>query len=236
MQSAKRVILVPPKQVGGALTDSVPNQIEPIVAGEEEKSGKVDRIKFKIYDKIHRFIRIILKIAQSDGYDDSLRIKTRDGNFLEKTNIVDLLTHAMSIGKVLHGEEEFIALMAKANVDPDLILNENVKSKLLQYTNQRQKANYIKENEIMTRGNANNFRKRDAPTEEPRPVRKGNKRFIVVNDDKDMELVLSPPRRDDLNEDTERPLQSVKRKLSEDFDDDNDSVDDDQIDSTKWKV
>lgn len=235
MQSAKKVILVPPKQTGGAITDIDSSQSDPM-PNEEEKSGKVDRIKFKIYDKIHRFIKIILKIAQTDGYDDSLRIKTRDGNFLDKSNIVDLLTHAMSLGKVLHGEEDFIALMAKANVDPDLILNENVKSKLLQHKNQRQQTNLKKDSEIITRGNADNSKTTEVTTEEPRPVRKGNKRFIVVNDDKEMELELSPRRPKQSKEVSEDHSKSVKRKLSEDSDEDEDDIDDDLIDKTKWRV
>jgi len=41
----------------------------------------------------------------------------------------------MSPGRVLHGEEEFIALLADSNVDPELLMNENVKSKLINYNN-----------------------------------------------------------------------------------------------------
>jgi hypothetical protein len=36
----------------------------------------------------------------------------------------------MSSGRVLHGENEFISLLHRAGVDPELTLNENVKNKL----------------------------------------------------------------------------------------------------------
>ena len=134
MQSAKRVTLVPPEQSGGSQEQTADSGSISVEVG---KSEKFDKIKDKIYDKIHRFIKVIFKLAKHDSYDDeTLRIKSRNGGYIDQTNIVYLLTHAMSLGKVLHGEEEFIALLSSSGVDPELILNENVKSKLMRYRTQ----------------------------------------------------------------------------------------------------
>ena len=117
-----------------------------LVRFPQKSNIKSDKIKTKIYDKIHRFIKVILKLARNVGYDDELRIKLSNGKYLEKTNIIDLLTHAMSIGKVLYGENEFIELLSNSNIDPDLIINENVKLKLIQFKN---KAKVIVDNTDM---------------------------------------------------------------------------------------
>jgi len=133
MLSVKKVTLIPAKenQSGGG-ADEMGTLIEPV-----EKSA--DKIKSKIYDKIHRFIKIILKLARTVGYDEDLRIKLKNGKYLEKSNIVDLLTHAMSVGKVLYGENEFIELLSESDVNPDLIINDNVRIKLIQYKNRNKK-------------------------------------------------------------------------------------------------
>src|SRR5882757_4029188 len=138
MSYARKVTLIPKKskeniQIGGsnennASLGSLSSDFQP----------KIDKIKTKIYDKIHRFIKVILKLARNVGYDDELRIKLGNGKYLEKSNIIDLLTHAMSIGKVLYGENEFIELLYHANIDPELIINENVKLKLIQFNNKSQ--------------------------------------------------------------------------------------------------
>ena len=224
MHSAKRVTLVPPDQSGSG------NENLDMVQTESEKNEKIDKIKFKIYDKIHRFIKVILKLAKLDSYDDLLRIKTKNGNYLDKSNIVDLLTHSMSAGKVLHGEEEFIALLARSGVDPELILNENVKSKLIGYSG-RMPANSVQKSEITQNILAES---------EPKNKRK---RVITVNNDKEIELELSRPnsfkRKIDLTDDNEDEmdlgLHNVKKpKISNQFDED--SVDDSLISPAKWRI
>ena len=130
MSFAKKVTLIPHEnQIGGGI---VASEDSGQLSSEVEKTkSKSDKIKFKIYDKIHRFIKIILKLARSVGYDENLRIKLKNGNYLENSNIVDLLTHAMSAGKILYGENEFIELLHESQVDPDLIINDNFRSKLI---------------------------------------------------------------------------------------------------------
>lgn len=94
------------------------------------ESKVLNRRRGSMIDKIQRLLKIVLKIADIKGYDYMWRIKTNDGKLVENSNIINLLLHAMSPGKLLIGEKEFIELLYKANVDPDLIINDNVKVKL----------------------------------------------------------------------------------------------------------
>jgi hypothetical protein len=102
MQSTKKVVLIPASrqsnnnQIGGS--EPGDSTFNTLISTVEQKK---DKIKSKIYDKIHKFLKIILKLARHVGYDDDLKIKLKNGKYLEKSNIVDLLTHAMSMGKVL---------------------------------------------------------------------------------------------------------------------------------------
>jgi len=81
--------------------------------------------------KLLRLIKIVLKLANVNGYDDEGRVRTKDGTIINGSSVVVLLNHAMNYGHALIGETEFIQLLKEANVDPDLIVNDNVRSKLI---------------------------------------------------------------------------------------------------------
>ena len=240
MLSARKITLVPPedgevKQIGSGVDDEESGSLTTVV----EKS--TDKIKSKIYDKIHRFIKIILKLARTIGYDDDLRIKLRSGKYLEKSNIVDLLTHAMSAGKVLYGEEEFVELLADSNVDPNLIINDNVRNKLIQFTNKNKDSSTIKEREVVSR-NLESSKVGDKPALKMNVIRKGAKKFIAEKDNEPKrKYKLIEVNRDgptielNPNDDMESEEYSNKRKRDV-IEEDDDSVDDDLIDDTKWKI
>jgi hypothetical protein len=92
-----------------------------------------DEIKDKIYGKMYKTVDIIAKLADIKGYDKTYRIQAPDGSYMPNSNLITLITHAMSSGRVLHGEQEFIALLYRAGVEPELVLNDNVKSKLISF-------------------------------------------------------------------------------------------------------
>lgn len=83
-------------------------------------------------------IRILLKLAKIEGYDENGRIRNKSGEFIDGSSLLHLIINAMSVGHVLVGESEFIDLMKEAKITPDEIPNNNVKAKLLAslYTNQ----------------------------------------------------------------------------------------------------
>lgn len=83
------------------------------------------------FQKVPFIIKTALKLASINGYDDQYRIRNRNGKYLANTNVHDLLNHCMSVGRKLTAENEFIELLAEAGIDPDWILNENVKAKLI---------------------------------------------------------------------------------------------------------
>jgi len=82
-------------------------------------------------EKITKQLKIILKIAKVDGYDLDLRIKDEAGRPVYNSNIISLLNDATSMSKVLVGYDAFVQLLYKANVDPEWITNENVKTRLM---------------------------------------------------------------------------------------------------------
>ncbi len=87
----------------------------------------------KDLDKTHRLLNIILKIAAIEGYDSNFHIYDSNGNPIMNSDIVVLLNNALTNGKVLNGENEFIRLLYEAQVDPHMIINEHVKAKLLNF-------------------------------------------------------------------------------------------------------
>ena len=78
-----------------------------------------------------RIMKILLKLAKINGYDLVGRVRNKNGSFINDSDLLDLINDAMSHGKLLIGQSEFINLLYEANVEPDLIINENIKAKLL---------------------------------------------------------------------------------------------------------
>jgi hypothetical protein len=106
-----------------------------VMSADSDYPMKED-VKDKIYGKMYKTVDIIAKLADIKGYDKTYRIQTSDGSYMPNSNLITLITHAMSSGRVLYGEQEFIELLHKAGVEPELILNDNVRSKLIAFYNQ----------------------------------------------------------------------------------------------------
>lgn len=83
------------------------------------------------FQKVPMIIRTVFNLALINGYDKQMRIRNKNGEFIPNSNLMDLLNYAMSVGKKLQATNEFIDLLAEADVDPDWIINENVKQMLL---------------------------------------------------------------------------------------------------------
>ena len=82
-------------------------------------------------DKMQKLLKIVLKIAVHNAYIDYFRINDSNGNPINESDVVALLLHALSAGKLLIGEEDFIRLLYEADVNPNWIVNENVRVRLL---------------------------------------------------------------------------------------------------------
>jgi len=101
-----------------------------VPATPQELKKKSKKAILPFTERLLRILKIVLKIAKIGGYDENGRVRRKDGNFIDKSNVSTLLNHAMTQGKVLHGEAEFIELLQEAKIDPNLIVNENLRSKL----------------------------------------------------------------------------------------------------------
>jgi hypothetical protein len=127
MDSARKMVVIP----ADAESATVPKvtyhpSIDNTPMSKEEK-----RRKERVGERLARLLKIILKVARVNGYDLEGRIRKNDGSLLPNSDIATLLNYAMTPGKVLIGESEFIDLLHKANVEPDLIINDNFRAKLM---------------------------------------------------------------------------------------------------------
>ena len=97
-----------------------------------ENSSKPKRIERDL-DKIHKLIKIVLKLALNKSYDENFNIRDESGEPLSDTDIAELLNHILSPQKIIHGENEFIRLLYQSGVNPDWIINQNVRAKLMSF-------------------------------------------------------------------------------------------------------
>ena len=98
----------------------------------EIKSNVLPKRKINNFmDKITRIMKIFLRLANIKGYDLIGRVRDSSGNFIKDSDIIALISHSLTHGKLLLGQNEFINLLFEAKIEPELIVNENVKSKLM---------------------------------------------------------------------------------------------------------
>src|SRR5712671_2265819 len=160
MRNAKRYVLIPEnchdyqqqqqqqQQIGGGgggggggvssendnniTTETIIN--EPIISTTPpaaHAAAPLTKEKRRQIDRLTRTFRIILSLAKISGYDDNGRILARDGvSYIQQSNIITLINNSLSLGRRPIGDEDFIALLRKAKVDPDLIVNETIKAQL----------------------------------------------------------------------------------------------------------
>ena len=103
-----------------------------------DKTVKQKRIE-RGGEKIKRLIKIALKIAKINSYDDELRIIGHNGEYVEGSNLADLLKYVLTSQKIIIGENEFIKILHGANVDPQWMTNENVRARLIGLKNSNMK-------------------------------------------------------------------------------------------------
>lgn len=80
---------------------------------------------------------LILKLGRLGAYDSSRRIRGKDGTFVPNTDIAHLIEEAMRPSRVVNGAEDFIDLLVASKIDPDSIVNDTLRSKLVQRIEQQ---------------------------------------------------------------------------------------------------
>lgn len=139
MEHGRKMILVPAEQ--DLSTQNISNLP---FNSPKQNTTKPKKQKENIFSKsaiIERVVTIIVPIALLKAVDNYLRIRNRDGSAVEGSNLKDLLSYALTPGKALVGENEFVELLSRAKVNPDLIINGNLKSKLISYNNNKNQDN-----------------------------------------------------------------------------------------------
>jgi hypothetical protein len=127
----RKYVAIPSEQMDTQMSETQQSTDSPAIINNEKKRQQRSTI-----DRLTRILKIILKLASVKGYDEILRVKRDDESYVENSNIISLLNHSMSHGRLLTGLPEFIKLLYDARIDPDLIINENVRAKLYGYINQ----------------------------------------------------------------------------------------------------
>lgn len=150
-------------------------------------------------DKLLKIIKLILKLAKIEGYNEEGHIKSKNGGFASNSDLARLAIQAMTPSRLYFGEDDFINLLYEAKIYPEDIINDNYKAKLAKlYKNTsnvertRTKEPMIIENKgpphlepAETQSFVTYKRKRDSEEEDDgddvRPVKRSN--WILPEDD-----------------------------------------------------
>lgn len=120
MMHTKKMMLVPLSQSGGGYEDQVP---DPLKVNPTSRP----RTRRSTSDRQRKMLQVVLRLALRGSYDDRETFVSEDGHRLD---IVPLLLHALTPGRSLQGIDAFIDLLYRAGVDPDMIINSDVRSRL----------------------------------------------------------------------------------------------------------
>src|ERR1700677_698966 len=66
------------------------------------------------FEKLMKQLKIILKLARIDAYDLDGHIRGADSSMIYNSDILHLLSHAMTPGRLLIGESDFLKLLHAA--------------------------------------------------------------------------------------------------------------------------
>lgn len=120
MNHTRKMVLVPFSQVGSGFNDQISaTSSQPTQPNRRRHRGSRQR----------RMLQIVLRLALTNAYDDSGRFQTESGDHLD---IVPLILHALSPGRSVRGIDSFVDLLLRAGVDPDMIINPDVRTRLMQ--------------------------------------------------------------------------------------------------------
>jgi hypothetical protein len=138
----------------------------------KNQRAKVKRFN-KFLDNLNRIMKKILKLAIIRAYDVIGRVRDRKGNYINDSDIIALINHAMSHGKLLLAQNKFIRPLHEAKIEPELIVNENIKAKLSNlFSNKSDSLDEL--NEIQATPSVKTPEK---PSINSRPIRKVKKRI-----------------------------------------------------------
>src|SRR5260370_29058365 len=86
-------------------------------------------------DSVVRIIRMVLQLAQIKAFNENFNIRGDNGEYIPNTNLAKLLSLTQHRVRSQKGVPEMIKLLYEAKIDPNLILNEVIKAKLIEMNN-----------------------------------------------------------------------------------------------------
>ena len=100
---------------------------------ETEPTNKSDisNQKGSGYSNLFHIIQMVLKLSQINGFNNDFNIRGNSGEFIPNTNIAKLLSLTQHRVRSQKGVPELINLLYEAKIDPNIIQNEGIKSKLI---------------------------------------------------------------------------------------------------------
>ena len=79
------------------------------------------------YDTLSRILQVVMKLGLQQAYDEKGQIPTRDGG---RTDLLPLLRLSMTAGKKSDYVYDFVSILRRSGVTPDLVVNETMKAML----------------------------------------------------------------------------------------------------------
>lgn len=131
MKYCNKMTLVP-YQEGGAGEEFVtaPSGATNTTSVASRPKAKSNSIRSYALQRQSKMLQVVLKLAVAGAYDSNGEMTTSDG---KQVNVIPLILHCFTPGKTILGMDDFIQVMSEAGVDPELVINENVREMLLQH-------------------------------------------------------------------------------------------------------
>ena len=124
----------------------VPEDMMPIQqTGGNTEPNEVRRgnpIRQYAMDRQRKLLTVILQLAKNNSYTDDLAVQLTNGSVLEPNQFINLLNYALSPGKAMTGINDFVEVLHRAKVTPEMLINENVKLMLRNFYQKRGQAMY----------------------------------------------------------------------------------------------
>ena len=131
MKYCNKMTLVP-YQEGGAGEEFVtaPSGATNTTSVAPRPKAKSNSIRSYALQRQSKMLQVVLKLAVAGAYDSNGEMTTSDGR---QVNVIPLILHCFTPGKAILGMDDFIQVMSEAGVDPDLVINDNVRELLLRH-------------------------------------------------------------------------------------------------------
>ena len=134
MSNLKPIVVLPydNDKYGGALTESE-TQTEPKTIVRRVGSRN---------DRQSRILKIAMKLAKIDSFNEDLQIKNDSGSYNQNSNLAKLLNLTQNTIRKQQGLQDLIRQMFLAKIDPSFIINEAIKSQLLEMMRNGDNSNF----------------------------------------------------------------------------------------------